>query len=178
MAEPFIGEIHIYPYTYPPYSWADCNGQQMTVQQNQALYAVIGNAYGGTAPTTFNLPNLMGKIPVGQGLGAGLTNRVIGKTSGTQMVTLNGTQAPYHNHSLSFERDLTELPAPSGNYPGIYRQGTTAVFLYDTDGSTHPVQLSPNAITATGGNGAHSNLQPYMVLRFCIALQGNFPMRN
>lgn len=178
MAEPFIGEIHIYPYTYPPYNWADCNGQQMSLAQYQALYAIVGTTFGGDGRTNFNLPNLMGRLPMGQGSGPGLTPRAYGSTGGDYTVTLNQSQMANHNHTLSFEREVTETAAPTGNYPGVFRQNGAGTELYDTDGTTNTVYMSPQAVGVTGGSQPHANMQPYMVLRFCIALEGNWPSRN
>ena len=178
MAEPFTGEIHIYPYSYAPRDWADCNGQQMYIQQNAALYAIIGQTFGGSGQTQFNLPNLMRRVPMSQGQGPGLTSRYWAETDGVGTVALNQSEMPYHNHQLSFEREVTEMSAPMGNYPGVFRQGGTGSNLYDTNGTTNTTSLSPQALGVSGGSQPHMNMQPYMVLRFCIALNGNFPSRN
>jgi len=178
MAEPFIGEIHIYPYSYPPYNWADCNGQQMPLTQYQALYAIVGSTFGSDNRTYFNLPNLMGRLPMGQGTGPGLTPRPYASTGGDYTVTLSEGQMANHNHTLSFEREVTEMAAPSGNYPGVFLEGSVGTNLYDANGTSDAVNMSPLALGVTGGSQPHANMQPYMVLRFCIALDGVWPSRN
>lgn len=176
--QPFIGEVSILPYTYAPMDWADCNGQQVNIQQYNTLFAVIGILYGGDGQTYFNLPNLIGRIPMHQGQGPGLSPRTIAATNGAPTSTLSLSQMANHNHPLAVERESTESADPTGNYPGTCRVNGTVVNIYQTTPVSAMVTMSPQSLTNTGGGLAHENRQPYLAMRFCIAMQGIFPARN
>lgn len=176
--QPFIGEVSILPYTYAPMDWADCNGQQVNIQQYNTLFAVIGILYGGDGQTYFNLPNLIGRIPMHQGQGPGLSPRTIAATNGAPTSTLSQSQMANHSHDLAVEREATESASPGGNYPGTFAVGGTGVGIYQTTTVSNPVTMNPLSLAASGSGLAHENRQPFLAMRFCIAMQGIFPSRN
>ncbi|HEY4016708.1 MAG TPA: tail fiber protein [Polyangiaceae bacterium] len=180
--DPFVGEIRVFPFDYAPRGWAQCNGQLMPITQNQALFAVIGTTYGGDGRTTFGLPSLQGRVPLGTGQGPGLTNRALGATGGSPTVTLVGTQLPMHTHAVAVVS--TEVSAQATNVPGettVFGKAEqkTGANVYVSVGSPPPtaVAMSQAAISPTGGSQPHNNMQPYLPLNFCIAIQGVYPAR-
>ena len=167
MAEPFLSEIRIFSFNFPPKGWAFCNGQFMPINQNQALFSLLGTTYGGNGQTTFALPNLQGRLPVHMGNG-----HTLGEAAGSTSVTVNIQQLPTHLHGL--------MASPNSS-------GTTAdptgAFLAPVNGAyvsapSNLTTLEPTAVTSVGGNQAHNNMMPYLTLNFCIALQGIFPSPN
>lgn len=175
MADPFIGEIRIVTYTYAPYGWADCNGASITVSQNNALYAVIGVTYGGVAGTSFLLPNLMGKAPVGMGAGPGLSTYVAGQTGGAASVTLAAGQLAAHTHAAMASSAHGTKTSPVGNVWATAVTGRAETPMYAAAGST--VAMSATMASA-GTGGPHNNLPPYVVVRYVIATLGLFPSRE
>ncbi len=165
MSEPFLGEIKIMAFNYAPRGWALCNGQQLPINQNQALFALLGTTYGGNGQTTFALPDLRGRTPLHHG--AQFTQgQVVGETAHT----LNTSEMPAHTHTLSGSSTQGTINAPVGALPGKSAQNAY--------GATNLVAMNPAVVTNTGGSQPHNNLQPYLVLNFCIALQGIFPSQN
>jgi microcystin-dependent protein len=194
---PFIGEIMTVPYNFAPSNWAFCWGQQMSIAQNNALFALIGTTYGGNGVTTFALPDLRGRVPVGQGNGPGLTPAVIGQMSGSQSVTLLSTNMPAHVHSLAgatgtlnaVDIKATEQSPQAGAY--LSRPVDTAPApdmipkIYVPAAQGNPATKVPLAgvnVAGTtqiaGGSQAHDTMQPYLTLTPIIALFGVFPSRN
>jgi microcystin-dependent protein len=181
MSEPFLSEIKIVSFNYPPKGWALCNGQFLPINQNQALFSLLGTTYGGNGQTTFALPNLRGRVPIHFG-----GSHDLGEAAGSTSVTVSQSQMPAHIHFLRAKN----APAPadiSGVTPDntkFVAQGlvslpnnqTTAGNIYGTGGNL--VAMKPNALTNTGGSQAHNNMMPYLTLNFIIALQGIFPSRN
>ena len=168
MAEPFIGEVKMVAFQFAPKGWALCNGQTMSIQQNQALFAIIGTTYGGNGTQTFALPNLQGAVPLHQGIYVG-NPYIMGETGGAQSVTLLSNQFG-HGHSVSATANATTNTA-AGNFP--------AVAAGDIYGSGTPdTTMNPAIVSSAGGSQAHTNLQPYLVINFVIALTGLFPSRN
>ena len=176
MSEPFIGEVRLFGGNFQIRSWAFCNGQPIQIQQNSALFALLGTTFGGDGITTFNLPDLRGRVPIHAGQGPGLSNYGQGNAGGVETVTLTSATVPPHLHGLQGENasGSTDKPAgkalagptPSG---GLYRTaGGTQVLM--ADGSIGPV--------GSGGNQPHENRQPYLAVTFLIALEGIFPPRN
>ena len=163
--EPFIGEIRMFGFTYPPKGWALCDGQLLPINQNQALFSILGTTYGGNGQTNFALPNLQGKVAVH--VGNGIT---LGQTSGSQSVTLLNNQVN-HSHGVSANATANSFAA-SGNFPASAPTGQ-ALYGPAVDTAMNPAVLSPN-----GGSQPHNNLQPYLVVIYCIALVGIFPSRN
>lgn len=184
MADPFTGEIRAFAFDYAPQDWAFCNGQTIPAQQNPVLYTVIGNRYGGTAKQNFNLPNLMGHAPMGQGSGPGLTPRTVGQATGTDTVALTAAQIPPHSHTIAVLAGNATTAAPPGNFLAMGNKpagfGTLPQPTYAPGPLTAPLDtpLAPTALTTfQGGGQAHSNMQPYLALNLCICLNGEFPVK-
>ncbi len=174
MADPFVAEIRIFPFNFPPKGWAFCNGQILPISQNTALFSLLGTTYGGDGKSTFALPNLMGSVPLGQGQGQGLSQRFLGETSGTETVTLLVSEIPFHSHGLmSDNEDEADLDQPDSDRTLARSKGG---FAYNS--ATSPLgMLAPQALPPAGGGLPHNNMMPYLTLNFCIALQGVFPPR-
>ena len=180
MSEPFIGQVTLFSFKFPPKGWAFCNGQLMPVAQNQALFALLGTQFGGDGRTTFALPNLQGNVIVGVGGG-----QTIGATGGEVAHTLVAAENPSHQHSLNADARTAATSngvSPGGNVLG-QSIGTDAgkpnysINLYSTAGPSGGNQLSSSAVGQTGGQ-PHPNMMPSLVLDYCIALTGIFPPRN
>ena len=175
MSEPFLGQIILVPYNFAPRGWAFCNGQILPIAQNTALFALLGTTYGGNGQTTFALPDLRGRVPLGSGQGPGLSNYALGQVGGTETETLTINQLPTHAHPFAPGAidDDADLGLAANNYlanvanPGqVYRSGTP-----DTT-------LGTQMTSTVGGNQPFDILQPYLGLNYCIALQGIFPSRD
>lgn len=175
MADPFVAEIRIFPFNFPPKGWAFCQGQLLPISQNTALFSLLGTTYGGDGKSTFALPDLQGNAPMQPGQGQGLSLRDLGEMSGVESVTLLVSEIPVHTHSMRFhEIDLAEIAAPAANRVLANSANTNA---YQSNTSANLVLMSPQALPPAGGGLPHNNMQPYLTLNFCIALQGVFPQR-
>lgn len=171
--DPFIGEIKLVPYNFAPQGWALCQGQILPIAQNTALFSLLGTTYGGNGQTTFALPDLRGRCIVHTGQGAGLSFVALGEQNGVENVTLNTGQIPAHSHSFQVQSgNATELGS-SGNF-SAKATGSVGNIYGAAAGATFPV----NTVQPAGGTLPHSNMQPYLVLNYCIALQGIFPQRS
>jgi microcystin-dependent protein len=173
MADPFVAEIRIFPFTFPPKGWAFCDGQLLPISQNTALFALLGTTYGGDGKSTFALPDLQGSAAMHPGAGQGLSTRVLGEIGGAESITLLGSEMPLHTHTLraTVEPGDNRLPSPT-----VALSASTGAFAYV---SANP-SLTPMAVQAlppAGGSLPHNNMQPYLTLNFNIALQGVFPPR-
>ena len=166
MAEPFLSEIRIMSFNYPPKTWAFCNGQFLPINQNQALFSLLGTTYGGNGQTTFALPNLQGRVPIHTGNG-----HTLGETAGQSSVTINAQTMPAHNHPLVATTAVGDAAVPTGR-----QFATTGPTIYAAPGS--PVAFNPTSVTTVGGSQPHENRMPGLVLNFCIALVGIFPSPN
>jgi microcystin-dependent protein len=165
LAEPFLSEIRIMSFGFPPKGWALCNGQLLPINQNQALFALLGTTYGGNGQTNFALPDLRGQVPIHFGAGHNL-----GEKAGEQAHTLTLAEMPQHPHVLQASSLDGNSALTSGNVLA------TAANVYAAPGSLTTIQ--PATVGNVGGSQAHNNLMPYLTLSFCIALQGIFPSRN
>ncbi len=165
MAEPFLSEIRIVSFNYPPRGWAFANGQTLPINQNQPLFALIGTSYGGNGQTTFQLPNLQGRVPIHYGSGYN-----IGQQVGEYSHTLTMQEMPQHNHNAFGSPTNANQPVPNSAVLG------TAANVYRGYDNLTPLQTT--SISMTGGSQPHNNMQPYLVLNFCIALVGIFPSQN
>jgi microcystin-dependent protein len=175
MADPFVAEIRIFPFNFAPNGWAFCDGQLMPLSQNTALFSLLGTTYGGNGKSNFALPNMQGNVPMHPGQGPGLSLHDLGETGGSETVTLLESEIPSHSHSVGAQTvPLGGVAAPAGATLSRPASGT----LYFTGGSPSLVTMSPSVIAPVGGNQPHTNLQPYVTLNFCIALQGVFPPRT
>ncbi len=172
-AEPFIGEIALYPYNFAPRGWAFCNGQILSIAQNTALFSLLGTTYGGNGQTTFALPDLRGRVPLSSGQGPGLSNYDLGQTGGDESVTLNPAEMPAHNHLVAVHNNSGNYARPNDRVPGRLSGGTTGYAAAGNGSYMHPSTLS-----VLGGGQPHTNVQPYLTLNYCIALEGIFPSRN
>ena len=178
MAEPFLSEIRIMSFGFPPKGWALCNGQLLPINQNQALFSLLGTTYGGDGRVNFALPDLRSRVPIHQGDG-----HTLGEGGGQQAHTLSISELPAHIHIIKAQDAAADLGG--GQTPAATKVlaqgiaaavGTPAVNIYGTD--TPSVPMSPAALANVGGSQAHLNMQPFLVLTFCIALQGIFPSQT
>jgi len=166
MAEPFLGEIKIISWNFPPKGWTFCNGQLLPINQNQALFSILGTTYGGDGRTTFGLPNLQGRMPVHVGDGI-----VLGEQGGETAHTLNISELPAHAHTpVGSSTNPPTSPGAGGN---LWSASNSKPF--DPNFNT---TMNPACVLPTGGNQPHENMSPYLVLNFIIALQGIFPSQN
>jgi microcystin-dependent protein len=167
----YLSEIRTFGFNYPPKGWAFCNGQTLSIQQNTALFSLLGTTYGGNGQTTFQLPNLQGRLAAHFGTQAGNTVQ-LGQQIGEVNHTLLATEMPAHTHFVQGTTTAGDLPSPAASTMAV--AGT----IYATSLGSAPVTLAPASVTTTGGSQAHSNQQPYLVLNVCIALVGIYPSRN
>ena len=175
MAEPFIGEIRMFAGNYAPPNWALCDGSILSVTDNQALFSLLGALYGGDGHTTFALPNLRGRLPVGTGTGNGLTPRQQGETFGLERVTLTQDQLPEHQHAFMASTDPATGPDPSGQTLA----DTAPNLLYEEiSGDEQNTPLREDALQPAGNDHAHSNMMPTLAISFIIALRGIYPPRH
>ena len=165
MAEPFLSEIRIMSFDFPPKGWAFCNGQLLPINQNQALFSLLGTTFGGNGQVNFALPNLQGKIPIHAGAGLAL-----GNTGGEQAHTLSQAEMPQHTHVMNGSGTNADNPSPGGNVVAQSSQMYGPVQQLTT--------LDPSTNGSVGGSQAHLNMQPFLALNYCIALQGIFPSPN
>jgi len=177
MSEPFIGQIQSFGFNFAPRGWALCNGQLLPIQQNTALFSLIGTTYGGNGTTNFQLPNLQGRLPMHQGNGPGLTPRVIGETAGSENQTLLISNMPMHNHPLNAATQAATTEKPAGSFLAQANDPATGnpISIY---GPTADTTLNATAIGAAGSSIPFSIMPPFLVINFCIALNGIFPSRN
>jgi microcystin-dependent protein len=173
VADPFVAEIRIFPFNFAPTGWALCNGQLLPISQNTALFSLLGTTYGGDGKSTFALPDLQGSAPMHPGQGPGLSLHDLGEQGGSETVTLLTSEIPVHTHALMAGADPAELQAPAPNRSLTRSQPG---FAYTTGSPS--ATLAPQALAPTGGSQPHNNMQPYLTLNFCIALQGVFPPRS
>jgi microcystin-dependent protein len=168
MSEPFISEIKIMSFGFAPKGWALCNGQLLPINQNQALFSLLGTTYGGDGRVNFGLPDLQSRAPIHMGSG-----HTLGERGGEQAHTLSISEIPTHIHTASASSLDGDVPTPTGNVLA----GTGTAQLYSSS-SANLTSLNPGTIGNVGGSQAHLNMQPFLVLTFCIALQGIFPSQN
>jgi microcystin-dependent protein len=167
---PFIGELMLTGYNFCPNGWAAANGQNLSIAQNTALFSLLGTQFGGNGVTTFALPDLRGRTPIGAGQGPGLSDRTIGEQAGVETVTLTTQQMPAHTHAANASTLAGNTANPAAALPArklrtlLYRGGAPA----DT-------AMASDAIGVTGGGQPHTNMPPYLAMTWCIALQGIYP---
>jgi len=165
MAEPFLSEIRIMSFVFAPKGWALCNGQLLPINQNQGLFSLLGTTFGGDGRVNFGLPNLQGRVPIHVGNG-----HTLGERGGEQAHTLSISEIPVHTHVVRPSRAPAPTNTPAAN--GVL-SASVAANLYAAPANV--AAMSPSAIANTGGSQAHLNMQPFLTLSFCIALQGIFP---
>ena len=172
MSDQFVAEIRIFPFNFPPTGWAFCDGQLMPISQNTALFALLGTTYGGDGKSTFALPDMQGNAPMQPGQGQGLSLRDLGEMSGVESITLLLSEIPIHTHALMASLDDGDLsvPAPARS---LAKSGGGVIY----NPGPGPNAMALQALSLAGGGLPHNNMQPYLTLNFCIALQGIFPQR-
>jgi microcystin-dependent protein len=171
MAEPFLSEIRMFSFGFAPRGWALCNGQLLPINQNQALFALLGTTFGGNGTTNFALPDLRGRVPIHEGQGAGLSARSLGERVGNEAVTLVAAQMPQHAHAQAARAVAADALNPASALPAqaqspIWRAGA-------------PTPVATGVVsTTTGGSQPHPNMMPFLAINFGIALQGIFPSQT
>ena len=177
--EPFVGQITLFPFFFAPRGWAFCQGQLLPISQYAALFSLLGTYYGGNGASNFALPDLRGRVPIGQGQSPGGSAYVIGSVQGEEAVTLLASQIPPHSHPFPAVAAQATTNAPSGALPAEGHgsgRGAFPVNLYAPLQTAVP--LASGQVAPAGGGHAHNNLQPYLTLNWCIALQGIYPPRS
>jgi microcystin-dependent protein len=179
--DPFVAEIRIFPFNFAPKGWAFCNGQILPISQNTALFSLLGTTYGGDGKSTFALPNMQGNAPMHPGQGQGLSLHDLGEVGGSQTVTLIQSEMAAHSHSLmAISAFNASDNSPQNNVLSKAGAAGAPLNAY-VPGSPNPspiVQMAPTAIALNGSSQPHNNMQPFLTLNFCIALQGVFPPRT
>jgi microcystin-dependent protein len=175
MSTPYIGEIRCFSFGFPPKGWALCNGQLLPINQNHALFSILGTTFGGNGTNNFALPNLQGRVPAHVGPGF-----VLGQAIGEANHTLNITEMPAHNHAIT-----SDIVEPGGVTEHAAAPSASAAIgpsnpdgLYIPSVGSNAVAMASSVLSSVGGSQPHPNLQPYLVLSFCVALAGIFPSRN
>jgi microcystin-dependent protein len=169
MSQPYVGEIRMVGFNFAPQGWAFCNGQQLAIAENDVLFQLIGTTYGGDGVQTFNLPDLRGRVPIHQGQGTGLSNRIVGQFAGVETVTLTVQQIPSHTHVPNANVAVGSSASPAGNF-WAERSGTNQYITGAPNGTMNAACLQ-NA----GGTQPHDNILPFQVINFVISLFGVFP---
>jgi len=176
MSDPFVGEIRIFGFNFPPHGWAFCDGQLMPISQNTALFSLLGTYYGGDGRSTFALPNLQGQAALQPGQGPGLSLRDVGESGGESAVTLLTSEIPAHSHTAQGST-LGDQTSPQGNFWGTAHVGRQTDNRYAASKGSGAL-MNIQALALAGGGLPHNNMHPYLALNFCIALQGVFPPRS
>ncbi len=174
MADPFVAEIRIFPFNFAPKGWAFCDGQLLPLSQNTALFSLLGTTYGGNGKSNFALPDMQGNAPMHPGQGPGLSLHDLGEVGGSETVSLLESEIPAHSHLWNASTDDGDLKAPSSLRSLARSIGGSAW----APGNSPLVMMAPEALPPAGGDQPHNNMQPYLTLSFCIALQGVFPPRS
>jgi microcystin-dependent protein len=167
--QPYVGEIKMFAGTFAPAGWMFCEGQLLSISENETLFNLIGTTYGGDGQSTFALPDLRGRAPVHQGQGSGLSNWVIGQAQGVENVTLIVNQIPAHSHAAGASTANGDSDSPAGRVPARSAAGAPQY------GTTMDASLAPGAVIAAGGSSPHNNMQPYLCINFIISLYGVYP---
>jgi microcystin-dependent protein len=173
MSEPFLAEVRIVGFNFAPRGWAFCDGQILPINQNQSLYSLLGTTYGGDGRTSFALPDLRGRAPIHVGRSNGGAEHPLGQKSGEETHTLAVNEMPQHRHLVSASQDNNTSATPTELSWARARERTYGAF-----DPAQAVAMASNTLQNVGGGQAHQNMQPYLALNFCIALQGLFPSRN
>jgi microcystin-dependent protein len=172
MPDPFIGEIRMFGFGFAPQGWAQCNGQLLPIQENTALFSLLGTSYGGDGRTTFALPDLRSRVPVGQGQGPGLSSYAQGQAGGAETVTLTAAQMPGHVHPVKASSTTADSDQPAGR-----TLARSAGHIY-TDKPAASTDMNAAMLGQAGDSQPHGNIQPCLAVNFCIATEGIFPPRS
>jgi microcystin-dependent protein len=175
--DPFVAEIRILPFNFAPKGWAFCDGQILPLSQNTALFSLLGTTYGGDGKSNFALPNMQGNAPMHPGQGPGLSLHDLGETGGSETVSLLESEIPSHSHAMMASSDPADNTTPTGHIASNQVGRGNNLYL-----PNNPLpaltNMSDSALAPAGGDQPHNNMQPYLTLNFCIALQGVFPPRT
>ena len=172
MSEPFLAEVRMVGFNFAPRGWAFCDGQILPINQNQSLYSLLGTTYGGDGRTSFALPDLRGRTPIHVGRSNGGADHTLGQKSGEETHTLYANEMPQHTHVLN----ATDTVAAQSDDPTGHLIASSSLPVYGA--FRNAVNMNSGSVTSVGGGQAHDNMQPYLAVNFCIALQGLFPSRN
>lgn len=172
MGQPYVGEIRMFAGNFAPNGWLMCDGSLQPISEYETLYNLIGTTYGGDGQSTFGLPDLRGRVPVHQGQGSGLSPRVIGELAGAESVMLTGQQIPVHEHPFMATSAVGSVAAPSGAL--VAQSPQIQMYIEDAPDTN----MSPNAVSLTGGNSAHNNMMPYICINYIISMYGIFPSQS
>ncbi|GAB3535257.1 phage tail protein [Photobacterium alginatilyticum] len=176
MAESFLGEIRMFGGNFAPRQWSFCSGQYISIGQNQALFSLFGTGYGGDGRTNFMLPDLRGRLPVGQGDGPGLTPRMIGQRFGVEQVTITEQQMPAHSHGFQISQEQAVNASAIGNVPASLEDSDN---IYLTQNSPADGQkMAESSVQSTGNGQGHYNMMPYLGVSFIVSMAGLYPSRN
>ncbi|MCR2806632.1 phage tail protein [Paenibacillus soyae] len=167
MSESYIGEIKLFGFGFTPKNWLPCQGQLLPINQNQALFAILGTTYGGNGVTTFALPDLRGRVPVHTGNGV-----TLGQIAGAESHTLTLNEIPAHTHTVSASTTVSNQYSPVGN---VWAEAANGTSVFSPEANT---TLRADAIGAAGGSQPHTNMQPYLAMNYCICVNGIFPSQN
>ena len=174
MADAYLGEIRLLPYTFPPRGWAMCDGQILSISQNTALFSLLGTYYGGDGKSNFALPDLrQGRAAMMWGQGPGLSMRSLGETGGQPTVSLTTQEMAMHNHGLTVSTSTGNAKQPLNQ---LFAMGSVVGFYGPNSGQT--TTLAPATLGMTGNGAPHNNMQPYLVVQYCICLEGIYPPRS
>ena len=173
--DPFVAEIRIFPFNFAPKGWAFCDGQILPLSQNTALFSLLGTTYGGDGKSHFALPNIQGNAVMHPGQGPGLSLHDLGETGGSETVSLLESEIPSHNHTIMAQSQPAQLPAPGSDRTFARSSGG---FAYKAPPYGSIVPFSGSMLAPAGGDQPHNNMQPYLTLNFCLAMQGVYPPRT
>lgn len=174
----YLGEIRLFAGNYVPNNFVACNGSLLSINDNQALFSLLGTTWGGDGVSTFGIPDLRGRVPMGQGQGTGLTKRVLAQTGGAEQVTLTIGQIPPHTHSLNASLNPATSTAPTNNVLAVIPGGSALYYDTATSGGTTNANFGPNAIGSAGSSVGHDNMQPYQALTYMMCTVGIYPTRT
>lgn len=171
----YLGQIILFAGNFAPKNWAPCDGRLLSIAQNQALFSLLGTIYGGNGVQTFALPDLRGRLPVGQGQAAGGSNYTLGEAAGAETATLLSAQMPAHTHPLQASTAGATSTDPTNN---VLAAVPASNVFYDVPASPAPIGLGPDTVAPAGGNQPHSNMMPTQTLTYLICVYGLFPSRS
>jgi microcystin-dependent protein len=180
MADPFVAEIRMFGFNFAPVGWAQCNGQLLPLSQNTALFSLLGTTYGGDGKSTFALPNLQGFSAMHPGQGNGLSLRDLGEQGGEEQVTLLVSEIPLHNHNIMCSNNDPAASIPTNQQPakGLWDSGAESGVIGFYSTVAQNATMAFQALAPYGGGLPHNNMQPYLFVNFCLAMQGVFPPRG